>query len=138
MSETELDDFLRRFYAEVRTKSGEEYSRSSILGLRNSIERHFTANKKSLKLSNNPVFARSNKTLESKLKAIRREGKENTQHKPVIESDDILKIKSSPFMSPDTPDGLLRKGCTLHCTGVVVAAKDSDCYEGTASYLVKM
>ncbi|XP_031573720.1 uncharacterized protein LOC116307592 [Actinia tenebrosa] len=109
MSSIDLDDCLRRFYAEARTKSGEEYSRSSLLGFRNSIERHFIANNRCIKLTNNPVFARSNKMLESKLKAIRRENKECTKHKPVIESQDILKLKTSPFMSPETPDGLLRK-----------------------------
>jgi len=47
--------------------------------------------------------------LESKLNALRREGKENVQHKPIIESSDLIKISNSPFMSPHTPDGLLRK-----------------------------
>ena len=84
MKNEELDESLRRFYAEARTRSGEEYSRSSLLGFRNSVERYFTANNRSLKLTRNPVFSWSNKMLESKLKGIRREGKENTQHKPVI------------------------------------------------------
>jgi len=47
--------------------------------------------------------------LESKLKAIRRKGKENIQHKPVIESAVLVKINNSPFTSPDTAVGLLRK-----------------------------
>ena len=41
----------------------------SLLGFRNSVERYFTANNRSLKLTKNPVFSRSNKMLESKLKA---------------------------------------------------------------------
>ena len=84
MKNEELDESLRRFYAEARTRSGEEYSRPSLLGFRNSVERYFTANNWSLKLTRNPVFSWSNKMLESKLKGIRREGKENTQHKPVV------------------------------------------------------
>ena len=118
MSNEELDESLRRFYAKARTQTDQEYSRSSLLAFRNSIERHFIANNgRSLKLSGNPVFARSDKMLASKLKALRREGKENVQHKAVIESQDLIKLNNSPFMSPNTPAGLLRKVwffCTLY------------------------
>ena len=133
MSEEELDESLRRFYAEARTKTGEEYSRSSLLGFRNSVERHFNANNRSVKITRNPAFSRSNKMLESKLKALRREGKENVQHKAVIESADLIKINNSPFMSPHTPDGLLRKvwfyvtlyWCRRGCEGQRSLRRDS-------------
>ena len=69
MSEEELDESLRRFYAEAFTKIGEEYSRSSLLGFCNSVERHFNANNRSVKITRNPGFSRSIKMLESKLKA---------------------------------------------------------------------
>ena len=133
MKNEELDESLRRFYAEARTRSGEEYSRSSLLGFRNSVERYFTANNRSLKLTKNPVFSRSNKMLESKLKGLRREGKEHTRHKPVIESEDLVKLKESPFLSPNTPDGLLRKvwfnvtlyWCRRGCEGQRLLRRDS-------------
>jgi len=35
---TALDNCLWRFYAEARSKTGEEYSRSTLLGFRNAIE----------------------------------------------------------------------------------------------------
>ena len=44
--------------------------------------------------------------LESKLKALRREGKENFQHKAVIESQDLIKLNSRPLMSPSIPTGI--------------------------------
>lgn len=47
--------------------------------------------------------------LESKLKALRRKGKENIPYKAVTESQDLIKLNNSPFMSPNTPAGLLRK-----------------------------
>ena len=91
MRNKELDESLRQFYSEARTQTGQEYSRSSFLGFQNFIERHFIAsNGQSLKLAGNPVFARSKKMLESKLKAQWREGKENVQHKAVIESQDFF------------------------------------------------
>ena len=39
LSYMELDQVLRRFYAEARAKDGELYSRSSLLTIRNAIER---------------------------------------------------------------------------------------------------
>jgi len=133
MTEEELDESLRRFYAEARTKTGQEYSRSSLLGFRNSVERYLNANNRLIKITRNPTFSRSNKMLESKLKAIRREGKENIQHKPVIESADLVKINNSPFMSPNTADGLLRKvwfyvtlyWCRRGCEGQRLLRRDS-------------
>ena len=40
LDDAELDEKLRHFYAEARTKDGNLYSRSSLLCLRNAIERH--------------------------------------------------------------------------------------------------
>ena len=128
MSNEELDEKLRRFYAEARTQTGQEYRRLSLLGFRNSIERHFIANNgRSLKLTGNPEFALSNKMLESQLKALRREGKENVQHKAVIDSQYLIKLNNSPFMSPNTSAGLLRKVWVLfaRCTGVEEVVKAS-------------
>lgn len=86
MSEEELDETLRRFYSEARTKTGEEYSGSSLPSFRNFVEWHFNGNNRLLTLTCNPAFSHSNKMLESKLKALWQEGKENVQHEPVIES----------------------------------------------------
>ena len=109
MTNYELNKTLRRFYAEARNQKGEEYSRSSLLAFRNALERHFAANDIQLKLTKNPSFQESNKMLECKLKVNRRGGKENVQHKPVIEPTDINKIKESPFLSHENPSGLLRR-----------------------------
>ena len=109
MNTTELDRNLARFYVEARTKKGEEYSRSALLGFRNSIERHLNNNGVTLKISKNEVFQKSNKILDAKLRINRRAGKENVQHKPVIEATDLVKIRASPFLSMTTPAGLLRR-----------------------------
>ncbi|CAH3157131.1 unnamed protein product, partial [Pocillopora meandrina] len=96
MNSKELDQNLARFYVEARTKKGEEYSRSALLGFRNSIERHLNNN---VKISKNQVFQNSNKILDAKLRINRRAGKENIQHKPVIVPSDLAKIRASPFLS---------------------------------------
>ena len=95
MNTTELDRNLARFYVEARTKKGEEYSRSALLDFRNSIERHLNNNGVTLKISKNQVFQNSNKILDAKLRINRRAGKENVQHKPVIEATDLVKIRAS-------------------------------------------
>ena len=44
MNSKELDQNLARFYVEARTKKGKEYSRSPLLGFRNSIKLHLNNN----------------------------------------------------------------------------------------------
>ena len=76
MNSKELDQNLARFYAEARTKKGEEYSRSGLLGFRNSIELHLNNNGVAVKISKNRVFQNSNKIIDAKLRINRRAGKE--------------------------------------------------------------
>ena len=109
MSDDQIDGSLRRFYGEARTKNGEEYSRSSLLGFRSAVERHLVANDRHLKIAHNPRFARSNKILESTLKLNRKDGKQSVEHKPIIEESNIHKLQKSPFLSYNTAVGLLRR-----------------------------
>ena len=76
MNSKELDQNLARFYAEARTKKGEEYSHSALLGFRNSIELHLNNNVVTVKISKNRVFQNSNKIIDAKLRINRRAGKE--------------------------------------------------------------
>ena len=90
MNSKELDQNLARFYVEARTKKGEEYSRSALLGFRNSIERHLNNNGVTVKISKNQVFQNSNKILDAKLKFNRRAGKKNIQRLPKTTDKDHL------------------------------------------------
>ena len=62
--------------------------------------------------------------LESTLKPLRREGEEIFHLKAVIESQDLIKLNNSPFMSPNTLAGLPRNVC-IFCTGVEEVVKAS-------------
>ena len=106
----ELDEVLRVFYAEVRNRQGEDYSKSTLLGLRNGIERHLNGppHNKGIQFSSNPVFKKSNLMLNAKIKCLKQQGKENVKHKPPISSQDLQKLKVSPTLSPLSPVGLLR------------------------------
>lgn len=108
MTEEQLDENLRHFYAEARTATGQEYSKISLLSFRNAFERFLNENGQSVKLSKNPKFHKSNKMLDSKLKVNRKEGKDHgITHKPVITKEDLQKLKKSPAMSPNSPSTLL-------------------------------
>lgn len=66
-----------------KTKKGEDYSRSSLLGFRNVIERYLNNApfKRGIKMPGNPVFQSSNKILDAKIKMLkkRRERKHYSQ-----------------------------------------------------------
>ena len=110
MSPGQVDVILRRFYAEARSKSGDDYSKSPLLGFRHSIERYLNVPPlyKGLKLSSDPRFKRSNEMLNAKVVSLKRHGKENVKHKPAIETEDLVRLKSSQVLSPSNPLGLLR------------------------------
>ena len=108
-SKQELDDNLRQFYAEARNKSGANYSRSTLLCLRNGIERYLNNPpfKKGIHIATDPAFQLSNQMLDAKLKVMKQQGEENVKHKPCIEREDLRRLKESDVMSPSTPQGLL-------------------------------
>ena len=112
-----LDEKLRFFYAEVRGKQGQDYSKNTLLGIRSGIERYLNGppHNKGILISQNPAFKRSNMMLNAKLKSLKHEGKHSVQHKPAIEIEDLRKLKTSDAINPSTPNGLLMN-VWFHCT----------------------
>ena len=110
MTSKELDNNLRQFYAEARTKDGELYSRPSLLGFRNAIERYLNNPplNRGISITKGIEFQASNKLLQSQIKLNKRENKENTKHKPAIPEADLQKLKTSTAIRGDNPWGLLR------------------------------
>lgn len=106
----QLDANLRRFYPEARKTTGEMYSKKTLLGFRHAIERYMNQPpfNSGLKLSSDPRFNRSNQMLDAQLVQMKRQNKDDTNHKPVIESQDLQKLKTSKALSPDNPWSLLR------------------------------
>ena len=103
MSKKELDKNLRYFYAEARTRGGALYSRSSLLGLRNAIERYLNNPpfNRGISITKGTEFQSSNKLLQSMIKLNKRENNENTKHKPPIPAADLQKLKSSDTIRGD-------------------------------------
>lgn len=110
MDEEMLDNYLRLFYAEVKTKDGQDYSRSTFLSLRNGIERYLNSGpyNKGVTIAGNPRFKKSNIVLNAKIKSLKMEGKEKVKHKSALEQEDLLRLQSSGVLAPLSPLGLLR------------------------------
>lgn len=110
MDNSTLDHYLRLFYAEVKNKDGNDYSKSTLLGLRYGLERYLNSppHNKGITISGNPEFKKSNVVLNAKLKSLKQNGKENVQHKPPLEPEDLQKLKTSGVFDCSNPLGLLR------------------------------
>ena len=105
MAVEELDRNLRQFYAEARNKEGENYSRATLLSIRNGIERYLNTPPHSLgiRFTHDPRFVLSNQMLDAKIKQLKQEGMQNTMHKPAIEKEDLAKLKTSEVFSLTKP-----------------------------------
>ena len=84
MSIQELDENLRQFYAEARNRNGENYSRATLLSLRNGIERFLNTppNNRGISFNKDSRFVLSNQMLDAKIKQLKKDGLQNTTHKP--------------------------------------------------------
>ena len=89
-SKEEIACFLDNFYAEIRKKDGELYSRSSRISIRFGMQRHFQSLRK-FDIINDVAFKLSNEMLKSVMTLLKRSGKGNVQHKDVITEADMKK-----------------------------------------------
>ena len=114
----QLDANLRRFYAEARKKDGERYGKKTLFGFRHGIERYLNQPKfsRNLKMSTDPRFTRSNEMLDAQLVRLKKLDKENSQHKPTLEDEDLEKLKSSDALSLSQQSSVPPKKCLVsHC-----------------------
>ena len=86
---------------------GGNYSRSTLLGFRNGIER-FLNNppfKKGIHIATDPAFQQSNQMLDAKLKNMKQQGEESVKHKPCIENEDLRRLKRERCYEPLNASG---------------------------------
>ena len=109
MDDKQLDNSLSQFYIQARSKRGEEYSISSLISFRNAIESHLNnpPYNESLKL-NSASFTNYNRMLNAKIMSLKKQAKENVQHKDAIPVDDLKKLKAGPVLCLTNPWSLLR------------------------------
>lgn len=98
------------FTPKRETKNGENYSRSTLLSLRNGIERFLNSPplNKGVRITQDARFVLSNKMLDAKIKQLKKENQQSTNHKPPIDKEDLQKLKTSSVLLPDGPLSLLR------------------------------
>ena len=111
MPVADLDQLLRKFYGDVRTKSAETYSKAAYVNLRAGINRHITSPpfNRPINIMRDRDFQMANNVFMGMLKRIRAEGKDTSAHKSPVSSDDMKKMYSSGILSSDSPKALQRK-----------------------------
>ena len=105
----ELSLILRQFYAEVRQKNGNNYSRSGLTNIRASIQRHIASPpfNRNINIIRDREFGAANSVIQGQIKLLRRSGNDVTKHKQAIDNEDMKKILASFDVS--TPSGLQNK-----------------------------
>ncbi|XP_049444001.1 uncharacterized protein LOC125895871 isoform X1 [Epinephelus fuscoguttatus] len=113
---------LRSFYAEARSKSGQLYSKSSLISIRSSLNRYLNEPPycRSLDLTKDPELRSANLTLAAVIRRLEEQGAGPVVQKQAITRSDLRKLYESSVFNSDTPFGLLNKvwfeTCMYFCT----------------------
>ena len=104
-----LADTLRQFYAEIRQKNGKPYSRSGLINVRASLQRHLSSPpyNKTYNITRDNTFIAANHVIQAQVKKLREAGLDVTKHKECMEADDVRKIRE--YVDVKTPRGLQDK-----------------------------
>ena len=111
LTEEELGNQLKVFYAEVRQRSGVPYSRQSMLSMRAALYRHLTMppHNKTFSILKDPSFTSANSVFIGSLKKMKQDGVDRCKHYPPISSEDLKKMYDSGILSTQSPISLQRK-----------------------------
>ncbi|XP_020774627.1 uncharacterized protein LOC110154921 [Boleophthalmus pectinirostris] len=113
---------LRSFYAEARSKSGQLYSKSSLISIRSSLNRYLNEPPycRTLDLTKDPELRSANLALAAVLRRLEEQGAGPVVQKQAITRADLRRLYESPVFHADTPFGLLNKvwfeTCMYFCT----------------------
>uniref|UniRef100_A0A1A8V8R9 Potassium channel tetramerisation domain containing 15b n=1 Tax=Nothobranchius furzeri TaxID=105023 RepID=A0A1A8V8R9_NOTFU len=113
---------LRSFYAEARSKSGQVYSKSSLISIRSSLNRYLNEPPycRTLDLTKDPELRSANLTLAAVIRRLEEHGAGPVVQKQAITRSDLRKLYESPVFNTETPFGLLNKvwfeTCMYFCT----------------------
>uniref|UniRef100_A0A3B4V3V5 ZMYM2-like/QRICH1 C-terminal domain-containing protein n=1 Tax=Seriola dumerili TaxID=41447 RepID=A0A3B4V3V5_SERDU len=113
---------LRSFYSEARSKSGQLYSKSSLISIRSSLNRYLNEPPycRTLDLTKDPELRSANLTLAAVIRRLEEQGAGPVVQKQAITRSDLRKLYESSVLNTDTPFGLLNKvwfeTCMYFCT----------------------
>ncbi|KAK0133262.1 BTB/POZ domain-containing protein KCTD1 [Merluccius polli] len=113
---------LRSFYAEARSKSGQLYSKSSLISIRSSLNRYLNEppHCRTLDLTKDPELRSANLTLAAVIRKLEEQGAGPVVQKQAITRCDLRTLYTCSVLDGDTPLGLLNKvwfeTCMYFCT----------------------
>eukprot|EP00079_Xenopus_tropicalis_P026786 XP_012820753.1 PREDICTED: BTB/POZ domain-containing protein KCTD1 isoform X1 [Xenopus tropicalis] len=122
MDKEALCRVLRSFYTEARSKSGQLYSKSSLISIRSSLNRYLNEPPycRTLDLTKDPELRSANLTLAAVIRKLEEQGAGPVVQKQAITRADLRKLYTSCVFSSSTPFGLLNKvwfeTCMYFCT----------------------
>lgn len=113
---------LRAFYSEARSKSGQLYSKSSLISIRSSLNRYLNEPPfcRTLDLTKDPELRSANLALAAVIRRLEEQGAGPVVQKQAITRSDLRRLYASAAFSARTPFGLLNKvwfeTCMYFCT----------------------
>ena len=100
LPKNELANLLRSFYAEARTTTGDFYKRTTMLSLRNGLNRHLNyvkrnndPNAEPIDLTSDPAFCHANNMMKAMKKVLKENSKSSVDHHPPISTGDLLTLR---------------------------------------------
>lgn len=105
----ELNELLRKFYAEIKGKKGGSLTPSTLTCLRAAIHRHLTSApfSRCINIIRDRQFTSANNIFMAKCKLYFKAGNKKPQHKPVIGDGDMQKLNSYFLDWNKSPDKLI-------------------------------
>ena len=104
----ELNELLSEFILSVRTKEGQEYEPSSLRGMVASFERHLKRKSYPVSIINDLAFEKLRKTLQSKQKQLKKQGRGNKPNASVALTEDEIKLLfDKGLLSVSSPEAIL-------------------------------
>uniref|UniRef100_A0A4W4F4P8 ZMYM2-like/QRICH1 C-terminal domain-containing protein n=1 Tax=Electrophorus electricus TaxID=8005 RepID=A0A4W4F4P8_ELEEL len=122
MDKHALCKVLRSFYSEARSKSGQLYSKSSLISIRSSLNRYLNEPPfcRTLDLTKDPELRSANLALAAVIRKLEEQGAGPVVQKQAITRADLRRLYTSAVFSANSPFGLLNKvwfeTCMYFCT----------------------
>ena len=105
----DLDEILRKFYAEIRKKDGSLYTKSSFRSIRAGIQRKIKEERPTMDIILDKEFFMSNEVFRAQCVKLKKDGLGKIIHKQPINHEDMKRLYESDIFAMDSPRSLQRK-----------------------------
>lgn len=106
-----LAGYLSKFYAGLQSKGGMDYSKSSVLSIRSSLQRHlsFPPCSRAINIVSGITFKRANNVIRAIIREMKRKGSSLSKLHEPITPEDLKRMYTSEALSQKDPTSLLHK-----------------------------